>query len=318
MSRLRSQMPSLSSLLEFEAAARHLSFTRAGQELNITQAAISHQIRVLERDLNAKLFDRSHGGLRLTKVGQRLHETVSASFGAIAEVVAEVRQLRATNVVSICVTQTFCAFWIAPSLSAFRDREPKISLRLLIYEPHLGLELPDADVTVRYGDGNWPAWRVRSLSPDTISVVCGPAYLSGRSLPTHAQDLLNEVLLHWDSDEQKWPSWQTFLRHHGAASASIHIPGPRFTNYLATIDAARSGLGIALGSSGLCRDALSRGELVQPLPLVMPTSNSFHLLTSLHGPLTSAVSTFCEWLLNEARPYAAPEQLTPGQRARGN
>ena len=298
MSDLRRNLPPLSALAAFEAAARLSSFTKAGQDLGVSQAAVSRQIKALEGFLETQVFHRLHRGVRLTPEGERLQAAVNMGLGHIAEVVGDL-QRQGGGAVTIASTISFAAFWLMPRTESFRDKHPDIDLKFLTAEHFVDVAREKIDLAIRFGHGNWPGLQVTPLFHDEVIAVCAPGYLASRSAPRDATDLLEERLLHLDISDSSWISWGHWLRQQGVAPRS-RLHGPRFNNYTLIIQAALAGQGFALGWRQLIRPHLEAGTLVPVTPERLETPNAYHLVSQPLANLAPAVMKARDWILAEA------------------
>ena len=307
MGDLRRSLPPLTALATFEAAARLSSFTRAGDDLGISQAAVSRQIKGLEGFLGVQVFHRLHRGVRLTPEGERLQAAVSMGLGHIAEVVGDL-QRQGGGAVTICSTIAFAAFWLMPRIDGFRAVHHDIDLKLVAVEHFADLARENIDLAIRFGDGNWPGLEVAPLFRDEVFSVCSPSYLAGRAAPNTAADLPAERLLHLDIRDSTWVSWESWLRQLGVLPSG-RLQGPRFNNYTLVIQAALAGQGIALGWQHLIGPMLDAGTLVQAVPERAPAKNAYYLVWQRAAALAPAVILARDWILAEAKrsiPSAEP------------
>lgn len=298
MTDYRRRLPPLSALAAFEAAARLCSFTKAGDELGISQAAISRQVKALESFLEGQVFVRLHRGVRLTPEGERLLAAVNQGLGHIAEVVGDL-QRQGGGAVTLSSTIAFAAFWLVPRLDSFQQRNPSVDLKLLTNEHFADLAREKVDLAIRFGHGNWPGFAVQELFRDEVLVVCAPTYLAARETPLSAVELPNERLLHQDISDSSWISWGHWLRHQGVVSAG-RLHGPRFNNYTLVVQAAIAGQGLALGWRRLLHPMLEAGTLVPAIPERLQTQNAYHLVSRPLAELTPPVVEVRDWILEEA------------------
>ncbi|MGF1610643.1 MAG: transcriptional regulator GcvA [Kiloniellales bacterium] len=299
MQSLRSRLPPLSSLLAFEAAARHLSFTLAASELGVSQAAVSRQVRALEDHLGTPLFRRLHRAVRLTEAGERLHTTLAMSLRHIAEMTDALRRARGAAAVTVCTTVAFAAFWLMPRIGKFRQACPGIEIKLVATEHFIDLTAEQIDMGVRYGNGEWTDVVSHRLFDDEIFPICSPSYLAGRPALQGAADLVGETLLHQEVPDLSWLSWQTWLERSGV-KLSPRKQGPTFNNYVLMIQAAQSGQGIALGWRHLVDHLIEAGTLVRPVATTLRSDYAFHLVAPRDAELSPEVSVFRDWFLAEA------------------
>ena len=294
-------LPPLNALRAFESAGRHLSFTKAAAELNVTPAAISHQVKALEELLEVPLFRRLTRALRLTDAGQAALPTLSQGFDKLAQGVEKMRAHCESGVLTISVSPSFGAMWLVPRLEHFRSRHPDIEIRIDGTDRLVDLARDDADVALRYGPGGYNGVRVDWLFSQVNTPVCSPALLSGEHPLNQPDDLRHHTLLHidWKDAEASWRMW--------LLAAGLHdidpTRGPRFTMENMAVQAALDGHGVALIGDILVADDLAAGRLVRPFDpsLSTPLTFSFYLLSAKDGAEQPKVAAFRDWLLEEAR-----------------
>lgn len=300
MTSLRSRLPPANGLVVFEAAARHLNFTRAAAELSVTQAAVSRQIQGLEEHLGVALFHRGHRALKLTRGGARLHKAVAMGLEHIADTAAEIGRVRNPWEVTVSSSVTFASYWLMSRVAKFRSAHPEVELRLVASAPVSDLVSAGIDLAVRYGHGAWPGMEAIHLLDNEIFPVCAPSYLSGRPPLGTPVGLLGETLLHLVEYDRNWVTWGSWLRAFGVEQAPAGR-GLEFDNYLILIQAALDGQGIALGGARLAEDFLARGALVRPVEATLSSERAFHLVIPAQVTLSPAAALFRDWILAEAR-----------------
>ena len=294
-------LPPLNALRAFEAAGRHLSFTKAAAELNVTPAAVSHQVKALEALLGVSLFRRLTRALRLTEAGQAALPTISQGFDTLAQGVEQMRAHGGSGVLTISVSPSFGAMWLVPRLERFRIRHPDIEIRIDGTDRRVDLTRDDADVALRYGPGGYKGVRVDWLFSQVNTPVCSPVLLSGEHPLRRPDDLRHHTLLHidWKDAEASWRMW--------LLAAGLHdidpTRGPRFTMESMAVQAALDGQGVALIGDMLVADDLAAGRLVRPFDpsLSTPLTFSYYLLSAKDGAEQPKVAAFRDWLLEEAR-----------------
>jgi len=300
MAGLRSRLPPANSLVAFEAAARHLNFTRAAGELGVTQAAVSRQIQILEEHLGHSLFQRTSRGLRLTANGNRLHKAVTMGLEHIAGVTAEIRRVGPKADLTISTSVTFASYWLMSRIAKFRALQPQIELKLVAAAPVGDLASAGIDLAVRYGSGRWPGVESLHLMDNEVFPVCAPSYrLAGHS-PKTPKDLLGEVLLHLTEYDRNWVTWEAWLKSF-AVEARPHRRGLTFDNYLVLIQAALDGQGIALGGGRLAEDFIARGTLIRPIAASLGSKRGFYLLWPNDQALGPSAEAFRDWIVHEAK-----------------
>ncbi len=300
MRRLRDQLPPANSLVVFEAAARHLSFTLAAKELQVSQAAVSRQIQVLEDYLGEDLFVRHHRAISLTAAGDHFSKAVSVGLVHIAGAVGEIRAARHSSDVTIASSVTFASYWLMSRIAQYRAEFSDIDVRLVASANIRSPGATDVDLAVRYGRGNWPGTVSRHLFDNDIFPVCAPAYLDRHGPLESFADLANATLLHLDQFDRNWVTWETWFREfdfHGP------IAGRRlsFDNYTILIHAAVAGEGVALCGGRLAEDLIAQGELVRPVRAAVRSDFAFYLTHPDSRPLRPAARKLHDWLIDQSR-----------------
>jgi DNA-binding transcriptional LysR family regulator len=291
------RLPRLSSLLMFEAAARCRSFTLAARELDVTQAAVSQQVRALERELGLNLFNRLHRGLELTRDGARLQRAVTSSFEHIAETTRELRCNGRSRRIEMGATFAVATFWLVPRLPRFRALHPEIEVHVVASDRGFDAIADQVDTGIAYGLGHWPGFRTTLIREGEVFPVCSPDYLSRRPRLTRVEQLLDETLLSIDDDRpglMDWGMWfsdQEIKGYDGRRNLKMN-------SHPLLMQAATEGQGIALGWSLLTDDLLDKGKLVRPLDATVRTAKGFYLVTSDQnsGP---EVRAFRDWVLKQ-------------------
>ncbi len=219
MVRRHYSLPSLNALAAFEAAARHMSLTRAAQELNVTPGAISKQVKALEDEIGRPLFLRLHRALELTPEGHAVAQALKASFESMSATVSQVGRMGSPRAVSIGTTMAFAQLWLMPKLGAFWEAHQDIIIDHMISDRGQELHRPDIDLRVRYGDGHWPDEHATLLFGDRIIPVASPRFLAAHKIGD-AKDIAHLPLLSVEGVDWSWTTWADFLREAGVPSAS--------------------------------------------------------------------------------------------------
>ena len=287
------RLPSLNGLRAFEAAARHLSFTSAAFELNVTQTAISHQIRRLEEELGIRLFVRQNRTLALTPVARDYLPGVRAAFNDLR--LATDRLLRKDeHVLTVSTLASLAAKWLLPRLSAFQETHPGIDVRITTSAALVDFKSGDVDAAIRYGRGHWPGLRADWLMADEMFPVCSPALLTGNKPLRCPQDLADHTLLHssggYDDD------WRLWLTAAGLPTTISKQPGLTFDLILMTVQAAIDGLGVAMGRTSYVEADIAKGRLVVPFKITLPTDAGFYLVSPQARADSPKLSAFRQWL----------------------
>ena len=267
------RLPPLNALKAFEAAARHESFTRAAEELCVTQGAVSHQVKALEAELGIKLFNRERQRLIITEAGRDYLTVLRDSFDRIAVGTQRLIQRQSSGVLTVSTSPDFAAKWLVNRLGRFAEAHPGIDLRISATLHHVDFAREDVDLAVRHGDGTWPGLDVARLSTEQLFAVCSPKLLRGRQRISKPSDVLKFPLLHLD-DRKDWAKW---LEAAGVNNAELSH-GPVLNRASMVIDAAVDGQGIALARTTLAAWDLINGRLVRPLPETLRLSKTYWII----------------------------------------
>lgn len=298
---MRARLPSLNALRAFEAAGRHLSFSKAAEELHVTPAAVGHQVKVLEHDLGVVLFERLNRALQLTPAGQSLLPGLSEIFYRVSEVVETFRRRDANRPLTVSMPPSFGAAWLMPRLERFRARHPDIDVRLDADNRVVDLVREDVDVGLRYGNGEYPGMRVDCLLSEEVFPVCSPRLLAGAHPIRALQDLRWHTLLHVDgyAQDDYWPDWAMWL--HSAGIGDIEVRrGLHFNHTNLALQAAANGQGVALGSRVLAGNDLKAGRLVRPFAHGSRMSFAYYMVCPEALADEPRIAAFREWVIEEA------------------
>lgn len=288
------RLPSLNALRAFEAAARHLSFSLAAAELNVTQAAISRHIRELEADIGVKLFHRTGRGVAMTETGKEFAAGIAPAFDLLASACARFDRPRGRQTLVISSEVPFAALWLVPRLGAFTSQHPRIDLEIDPTNRLVDFSKNEAHLGIRYGRGHWRDVDGIKLCACAMSPVCSPALAKSLKITSPA-DLGRATLLQ-DETKQLWANW---LDAAGVAPL-VSAKGPTLKGHLA-IPAAEAGQGFALADDIMAGDALMKRRLVRPFNLNIPDicDCAYYLVRRARSKETAAERTFREWLLAE-------------------
>jgi DNA-binding transcriptional LysR family regulator len=303
------RLPSLDLLVGFEAAARLLSFTKAGEELHLTQSAVSRQIQDLEEQLGVPLFQRRHRALALTGAGQQLFSAAAQVLATMRAVTDRVRAASGRRVLSVTTMASFAALWLVPRLASFARNHPGIDVRIATEPRMQDLEREGLDVGIRYCTDEAAGPRAERLFGERVFPVCSPALAGDPKRPLREPaDLRHHVLLQYDDPEgyAPWLNWKSWLELFGLAdlrpAGSILLSG-----YEHIIPAAIAGQGVALGRSPLVRELIAAGTLVAPFPRTSESSRAYFAVVSQTAADRAEVDDFVKWLKDEAaREESAP------------
>jgi LysR family glycine cleavage system transcriptional activator len=294
-------LPPLNSLRAFEAVGRHLSFSKAANELNVTPGAISQQIRGLEEFLEIKLFKRRNRSIVLTDSGQIFLPLLSDGFSRITEAVDALRKSQGDEPLTITAAPSFTSKWLIPRLCKFQALHPEIDVRIDASSRLVDFVREDIDVGIRFGTGEIEGLDSNYLFSFDLIPVCSPDLKhEGRALQD-LSDLRHHTLLHsQDTDfDPSFPDWAMWLATAGVDDVDASR-GIFFSQGEMVIEAAIEGQGIALGASVMVAGALESGRLVQPFETRLPVRLSFHLITTRQKSRHSKIGAFRQWILDES------------------
>src|ERR1700759_398386 len=288
------RLPSLNGLKAFEAAARSESFTRAAEELNVTQGAVSHQVKALEETLGLKLFHRERQRLFLTEAGRDYLAVIRDAFDRIDVGTERLLQRQERGVLTVSTSPDFAAKWLVNRLSRFTEKHPDVDLRVSATTHYVDFARDDVDVAIRHGDGNWPGFDVQRLYSERLFPVCSPKLVAGRNRIRKAADLLKFPLLRLE-DTKNW------TRLFEAAGVKVTVgPGPVLNRASMLIDAAIDGQGIALARTALAAWDLINGRLVRPIDVSLRMANTYWIVCPKAAAKVPKVATFRNSVLAEA------------------
>jgi LysR family glycine cleavage system transcriptional activator len=294
-------LPSLNALQMFEAAARHLSFTRAARELNVTQTAVSHQIRRLEEQLGVQLFVRRNRKLALTREAEDYIPAIRAAFEDMRLATGRLRRFRPDNVLTVSTTMSLAAKWLVPRLAGFQEAHPGIEVRISTSMRLVDFRREEIDVAIRFGLGEWPGLRADWLMAEDIFPVCSPALLAGPHPLRMPADLAHHTLLHVDTRRDEWQLWLTAA---GAPPSLAARPSLTFDQRLMALQAAMDGLGVALGYQRIMEADLAAGRLVAPFAMV-PISErpaGYYIVAPKETADMPKIARFRDWLKRSVAP----------------
>ncbi len=288
------RLPALNALRAFEAAARHESFTRAAEELFVTQGAVSHQVKALEEELGLKLFNRERQRLVITRSGREYLAVVRDALDRIAVGTERLLQRQCCGAMTISTSPDFAAKWLVHRLGRFAEAHPDIDLRVSATMHHVDFAGEEVDLAVRHGDGSWAGLHVDRLSAEQLFPVCSPKLLDRRKL-SRPDDVLKFPLLHLDTSK----AWSEWLEAAGVAGAD-HSRGLVLNRASMLIDAAVDGQGIALARTTLAAWDLINGRLVRPFAEALRLSKNYWIVCPKATAMLPKVKIARDWLLAEA------------------
>lgn len=286
------RLPPLNALKAFEAAARNLSFTRAAEELFVTQAAISHQIKGLEEYLGIKLFRRRNRSLLLSEEGQSYFLDIKDIFSGISDATERLLARSAKGALTVSLQPSFAIQWLVPRLVRFSEVHPDIDVRIKAVDLDEGSLTDDVDVAIYYGRDNWPGLRADKLHAEYLIPVCSPMLLMGTKPLKTPEDLTRHTLLH-DTSRRDWKAW---FKQLDIQAANVN-QGPIFSHSSMVIQAAIHGQGVALGHSVLTQPEIDAGRLVCPFEQVLMSKNAYYLVCHESQAALGKIAAFREWML---------------------
>src|SRR5215471_1514243 len=292
------RLPPLNALRCFEVAARHLSFTKAAAELNVTHSAVSHQIKALEEWLGSPLFRRVNRGLVLTDAGQAYLKPVRDSFERLGEATRRLRVRERTGPLTVSIMPSFAAKWLVPRLRRFRERHPDIDVRISASSQLTDFAREDVDICIRYGRGVWPDVDIELLMRESMFPVASPRLIEGPVPLKVPTDLCHHTLI----SDYDWrvDFWQLWLEAAGVSRfAAKHSLSFNYSTLM--LQAAIDGLGVALSQNVLVGDDLAAGRLIRLFDYMLPSDFGYYLVLPEGTVQRPKVAAFREWLLAEAR-----------------
>lgn len=289
------RLPSLNALKAFEAAARHESFTKAADELSVTQGAVSHQVKALEAELGLRLFNRERQRLVITDAGRSYLEVVRDAFDRLAVGTHRVLQLQQSGVLTVTTSPNFASKWLVHRLGRFVEAHPDIDLRVSASLQHVDFAQEDIDLAIRHGDGQWPGLHVTRLCAEELFPICSAKFMRGRGALRSPPDLARHTLLHVNN-RRDWGKWLEAMQIAGIDSER----GPIFNQASMAIDAAIDGQGVALARTALVAWDLCAGRLMRPFAFTLKAPYAYWIVCPKSTANLPKITTFRDWLLAEA------------------
>jgi LysR family glycine cleavage system transcriptional activator len=288
------RLPPLNSLKAFEAAGRYLSFTKAAEELFVTQAAVSHQIKALEDFLGIKLFVRKNRALLLTEEGQSYFLDIRDIFTNIHEATDRLAAMGSKGTITVALPASFASQWLVPRIHRFTESCPDIDVRIKAVDADESMLSSDVDVAIYYGRGNWQGLKADKLHTEYLTPMCSPMLFNSDKPLKSLQDLAHHNLLHDESRE----AWKKWMKVFGLKNITVN-KGPIFSHSAFVLQAATLGQGIALGHTVLARPEISAGRLVCPFKERMISPNSYYFVCEESQADLGKIAAFREWLLTQ-------------------
>lgn len=294
------QLPSLAALRTFEAAARHLNFTRAATELNLTQSAVSRQIRHMEDYLGVLLFQRVKKTVILTDAGRIYARDVRAGMETMQAATVNLLAHRGKGgMLNLATPPAFCVKWLIPRLDRFSSRHPGVVVNLSTRAKPFDFDVEHFDAAIHYGSNDWPGVITEKLLGEELVAVCSPAYLEKwPGAKARLADLPQHVLLQQTSRHNNWQEW---LEQNQVKDVNPWA-GPRFEHVYMVMQAAIAGLGIALLPRLLVIDDVESGRLVTPFKASLVTNDAYCLVYPAAKKSDPKLEVFRQWLISEAKP----------------
>ena len=292
---MTARLPSLNGLRAFEAAARHLSFTLAASELNVTQTAISHQIRRLEEELGIRLFVRQNRALALTPEARDYLPGVRAAFNDLRLATDRLLRKDDDRVLTVSTLASLAAKWLLPRLTDFQEQHPGIDVRITTSTSLVDFQRDNVDAAIRYGRGQWPGLRADWLMADELFPVCSPSLLRGDKPLRQPEDLKGYPLLHTSNANSD--DWRLWLTAAGLPGDIARQPGITFDMIFMTIQAAIDGIGVAMGRTSYVQDDIAKGRLVVPFKIALPADAGFYLVAPEGRREAPKLAAFREWMI---------------------
>jgi LysR family transcriptional regulator, glycine cleavage system transcriptional activator len=295
------RLPPLNSLRAFEAVARHLSISKAAEELSVTPAAVSHQIKTLEDHLGVALFRRDKRNLLLSDAGQACLPGIREAFERLASAIGEIDSLGLGGILTVSVAPSFAAKWLVPRLDRFQAKHPEIDVRVSASMQITDFSRDDVDMAIRYGAGRYPDLVVERLMDEAVFPVCSPKLMKGKNALTTPQALKQHALLHDDSPDgdESCPTWAMWLKAAGVDDVDASR-GPRFNQSSLVIEAAILGRGVALAKANLAAADLAEKRLIKPFEMSVPVDFAYYVVCPKAKLNLPKVALFRDWLRAEA------------------
>jgi len=292
---LKNSLPPLDPLIAFEAAARLLSFTRAGEELHLSQAAISQQIRGLEESLQVKLFTRSHRAVQLTNEGREYQHTVVAILKQLAGATMDIQNVEFAQQLVIGCDQSFATQWLSPRISQLRQLMPAVTLRIIASDDDNESLGSEVQVAVLHGDGLWPGFEALRLFDEEVFPVCSPGFDHKLAQQDWVTWLLQAQLIDLADSHWNWMNWRLWLGGNNI-DQPLGNRNLQINSYPLVIDAACAGHGVALGWRHLVDDLIAQGRLVRPIKQSIKTDFGYYFICRDNLQNDASVIRIREWL----------------------
>lgn len=310
MRELERQIGSIHNLVLFEAAARLASFSRAAEELGVTQPAVSQAVKRLEAAIGARLFRRSHRAIALTDAGERLHDDVTDGFARILATARQIGRSSRPDHVTLLASTAFATWWMVPRLAEFRTRHPHVDLRLETLDKDLDIAAEATTLAVRRGNGQWSGYASALIAPERLVAVASPIFLSRHPPVAGVGDLRTLPLIHLDEPHRYRPGWSNYLAHFGIDFRD-NGEGLRLNDYALVLQAAMAGEGVAIGWQHICERPIMQGLLRAVGPWIWTTGEGFHLVWSASQEISDHAAMVRDWIVARAKGEVVYETAIP-------
>lgn len=315
MNKINIYLASSRALLLFESAARLGSFSRAAQEMNVGQPAVSHGIRQLEDVLGVHLFRRRPRGVELTEAGSRLAARLQSGYAEIRAGIQDVLAISEGNErVTIMVSTSLASYWFMPRVADFKKRYPDVELRCITQDTDRDVRGGDFDLCIPLGRGRWPGCQAWQFAEEELYAVCSPDYLERIGPLTGARDLLSHDLLILEERYESRFDWHTWFKRVGVESTRS-LDGATSNDYSIVLQAAIAGQGIALGWRHIVQPLLEQGILVRATPESVRTEYPFYIIAPESLPLRPPVAALRDWLIEQMGGTPAGRDVTTTMHA---
>lgn len=287
------RLPPLNALRVFEASARQLSFTKAAEELFVTQAAVSHQIKLLEEHLGLKLFMRKNRALLLTEEGQSYFLDIKDIFTSLYEATEKLLARGSKGAITVSLQPSFAIQWLVPRLTSFNLQHPEIDVRIKAVDQDENSLTQDVDIAIYHGRGRWPNVHAEKLHTEYLIPVCSPLIITDKKPLNTIHDLANHTLLH-DTSRRDWKRW---FKEANVKGMNVNH-GPIFSHSAMVVQAAVHGQGVALAQSVLAKPDLDAGRLVNLFDHRLVSKNAFYIVCREHQLEVGKIASFRQWVLD--------------------
>lgn len=299
MQQFHQLLPQLDLLTAFEAAARHESFTLAAQEMNVTQSAVSQRIRALEHRMGIALFERHHRAVRLTREGADFQNSVTVALNHLVAASDAVKATAADTRLRLVADVALTHFWLMPRLTSLSTALPGVSIDFTASDAIDDAFVPSADAAFVHGNGDWPGFRTIRIIDEVVFPVCSPEYLVRHGSIETLEALAGADLVDLSYERWSWMNWAIWMTETGGPRSGANRVF-QSNSYSAVLDAARAGMGVALGWQGFVDDDLASGRLVVPLDISVSTENGYYAVVAQDRVETPTAQAFMKWCAAEA------------------